>query len=246
MPLDTRIPPRIDDEDSRGLGQVQGHAAGLERDEKDLDVGVVHKVLDRLLALRGRHAAVQHDGVEAGATKPPLDELQHGGELREDNGLVRALLTAEFVQVVHEHFDLRRRRPVFHLDPVDDRVLLHVLLVLLDVRLVEVDGERDVAAWTVRLAVGAVAERADVVFGAFAAELVVAARADCLFGGFVADAADQHVLAALGVFLEDQVGVVGDLTHLHDQTEDVGVVVKHHSAADIRVELPMRVRHNAG
>lgn len=246
LPLDARIPPRIDDENSGRLRQVQRHAAGLERNEEDLDVGVVHEIFDRLLALRGRHAAVQHDGVEAGPTEAPLDELQHGRELREDNRLVRSLLAAELPEIVDQHFDLGRRGPVFHLDPVNDGILLYVLFVLLDIRLIKVDGERDVAARTVWLTVSGVAERPDVVFGAFAAEFVVATRADRLFGGFVADAANQHVLAAFGVFLEYQVRVVGDLAHLHDKTEDVGVVVQHHAAADVRVELPMSVRHDAG
>ncbi len=100
------------------------------------------------------------------------------------------------------------------------------------------------AARTVRG--GAVVEGADVVLGAFAAEFVVAARADGFLGRFVADAADEDVLAAFGVLFEDEVGVVGDLAHLHDETEDVGVVVQHHTAADVGIELADGVRHDAG
>lgn len=37
---------RVNDEDSGSLRQVEGDTARLERDEEDLDVGVVHEVLD--------------------------------------------------------------------------------------------------------------------------------------------------------------------------------------------------------
>ncbi len=131
---------RVNDEDSRSLGQVERDTARFERDEEDLDVGVVHEVLDRPLALHGAHAAVQHDGLEARAAEAPFHELQHGRELREDDGLVGLLLAAQLVEVVHQHLDLGARGPVLHLDAVDDGALLDVVFVLLDVGLVEVDG----------------------------------------------------------------------------------------------------------
>ena len=147
-------------------------------------------------------------------------------------------LASKLVEVVHQHLDLRGRGPVLHFDAVDDRVLLHVIFVLLNVRLVEVDRQRDMAARTV----GSVTiEGTHIVFGAFAAKFVVAARADGLFGGFITDAADEDVLASLGVLFEDEVGMIGDLTHLHDKTENVGVIVQHHTPTDVGIELACRV-----
>jgi hypothetical protein len=55
------------------------------------------------------------------------------------------ILGAEFVEVVHESFDLGAGNPVLHLDSVDDGGFLDLLLVLLDVRLLEVDAQCDVA-----------------------------------------------------------------------------------------------------
>jgi len=50
-------------------------------------------------------------------------------------------------------------------------------------------------------------------------------RSNRFLGGFVADVANQNILPNLGVPLEEQIGVVRDLAHLHDETEDVGIVV---------------------
>lgn len=117
----------------------------------------------------------------------------------EDDGFVCLFLGAELVEVVDKHFNLGGGGPVLHFDAVDDRVLLYVVFILLDVGLVEVDGERDVAAW----AIGCCGlERSDVVFGTFTTEFVVAARADRLFGCLVAYVTNQDVLSAFGVFLE--------------------------------------------
>lgn len=192
---------RVDDEDSRSLGQVERDTTRFERDEKDLNVGVVHEVLNRSLALHRAHTAVQHDGLEARAAEAPFHELQHGRELREDDGFVGLLLAAQLVEIVHQHLDLRARGPVLHLDAVDDGALLHVIFVLLDVGLVEIDGQRYMAARTVWSV--AVVEGTDIVLGAFAAEFMMAARADGFFSCFVADAADEDVLTAFGVLFED-------------------------------------------
>ncbi len=49
-------------------------------------------------------------------------------------------LGAELVEVVDKHFDFGGGGPVLHFDTVDDRVLLYMVFVLLDVGLVKVDG----------------------------------------------------------------------------------------------------------
>jgi hypothetical protein len=55
------------------------------------------------------------------------------------------VLGAKFVQVVYESFDLGAGNPVLHLDSVDDGGFLDLLLILLDVGLLEVDAQCDVA-----------------------------------------------------------------------------------------------------
>ena len=49
---------RVNNEDTRCLGQVESHASGFEGHQKALHIDIGHKVLDRRLSLRWRHAAV--------------------------------------------------------------------------------------------------------------------------------------------------------------------------------------------
>ena len=111
---------RINNEHSAGFCQIESNTTSLQRDQKDLYIGVVHEVLDALLSLLRAHGAIEHDSVETGAAEPPFDELQHGGELGKDNGFEGLLLAAELVEVVNEHFDFGRGGPVLHLDTIDD------------------------------------------------------------------------------------------------------------------------------
>lgn len=233
---------RIDDKHPRRLRQVQRNTASFQGDQENLYVDVLHKIVDGILALRGRHTPIQHDGVEPSPSQPPLDELQHGSKLREHNGFVRLLLTSQLVELVDEHFDLRRRCPVLHADSVYDRVLLDVFFLLLDIWLLEVDRQWDVAARTIND--GVCFEGPDVILCAAAAEFMTTARSDGFLGGFVADTADENILSALCVLLQNQVRVVGHLSHLHDKTEDVGVVVQHDTSAHIGIKLPCRVGHD--
>lgn len=111
---------------------------------------------------------------------------------------MRLFLASKLVEVVDEHFDLGRAGPVLHLDPVDDAALLDVLFVLLDVGLVPVDGERNVACWAVGVT-ACTLEGLDVVLRALSAELVLALRSDSLFCWFIANAADEDILTTFGM-----------------------------------------------
>ncbi len=83
-------------------------------------MSIVHEVLNRFLPLRRAHTAIEHDSVEARTAETPLYKLQHGSELREDDGLVGLLLTPQLVQIVDKHLDLGGRSPILHFDSVDD------------------------------------------------------------------------------------------------------------------------------
>jgi len=39
--------------------------------------------------------------------------------------------------------------------------------------------------------------------------------------------------------------MIGDLAHLHDETEDVGIVIQQHALCDISLELASTIRHDA-
>jgi hypothetical protein len=63
---------------------------------------------------------------------------------------VRHVLRAKFVKVVYEGFNFGAGNPVLHLDSVDDGGFLNLLFILLDVGLLEVDAQCDVALRAVR------------------------------------------------------------------------------------------------
>lgn len=152
-------------------------------------------------------------------------------------------LASELVQVVDKHFDLGRGRPFLHADPVDDRVLLHVLLFLFYIRLFKINRKRNVAPGAVHSRAGI--ERIDIILRALAAEFVMTARPDCFFCWFITDATDEDILTSLSMFLEDQIRMIRNLAHLHDETENVGIIIEHNTPAHICVELPGGVGHDA-
>ena len=47
------------------------------------------------------------------------------------------------------------------------------------------------------------------------------------------------------MLLENKIWMVGNLTHLHDQPKNIGIVVEHDTPADVGIELSRRVGHNA-
>ena len=87
--LDGRVPPRVEQVDVLGGGQVQAQAAGLEADQEDRAVGVVLEPLDPLGAVAG--AAVEVFVGELLLVEPLADDRQEAGELREDQDLVPLL-----------------------------------------------------------------------------------------------------------------------------------------------------------
>jgi hypothetical protein len=120
LPLCRRIPPRIHNKDLRSLREVECDTTSLEGDEEALDVDVGHEVVDRGLALSRCHGTIEHHGSNSCTAEAPFDELQHGGELREDYRLRGGVLRAQFMDVVDKRFDLGGTGPVLHLDSVDD------------------------------------------------------------------------------------------------------------------------------
>ena len=45
--LDSRVPPAVHEVDARGFGQVQRDTSGLQADEEDSDVDIVHCIAIR-------------------------------------------------------------------------------------------------------------------------------------------------------------------------------------------------------
>jgi hypothetical protein len=87
--------------------------------------------------------------------------------------------------------------------------------------------------------------RVQVILGTLSTELVTARRADSLLSSLITDTADQDILTAFAILLQDQIGMVSDLTHLHDKTEDVGIIVEKDTLSDIGLELAGTTVHDA-
>lgn len=158
-------------------------------------------MLNTLLTLNRRHRSIKHDSVEASTAQAPLDELQHRRKLRENDRLQGLLLRTKLVQVVHQHLDLGAAGPILHSDAVDDGRLLDHLLILLDLRRLEVDGKWNVAAWAVGFSTS-IFDTLHIVLDTSAAEVVFALRSDGLLSHLVANVTNEDVLTLLGMLLE--------------------------------------------
>lgn len=146
------------------------------------------------------------------------------------------------IEFVEKRFDFGRRSPVLHENPIDDRVLLDGLLGLFNRGLFQINGEGNVTLRAIHS--GAILKGLDVILGTFAAELVMAARPNGILRWFVTDATDKNIEARLHVLLEDEVWVVRHLSHLHDETENIGIIIQHDTATDVGIKLPTRVGHD--
>jgi hypothetical protein len=83
-----------------------------------------------------------------------------------------------------------------------------------------------------------------VVPSTLAAEVVFARRSDSFLCRIITDTAVQYILAALTVLLQDQIGMICDLTHLHDKTKDVGIVVEKNTLSNVCLELSSTAVHD--
>jgi len=180
--------PRIDEEDSICFGEVQSDAAGLQGDEETLNSRVSHEGIDGSLALSRCHGPIKHDGGDPRPTQAPLHKLQHRREAREDNTLAARVLGSQKVQVIQQSLDLRAAREFLHVNSVDDGRFLDRRFVLHQFRLLEVDGQRQMAAWAVGRRVRLLA-RLDVILDARAAEIVLTRRPNGVFRRLVTDTA---------------------------------------------------------
>ena len=118
-----------------------------------------------------------------------------------------------------------------------------MFFLLLNIRLLKVNRQGNVAAGAING--DASIEGLDIILGASTTEFMTTTGPDGFFGGLVANATHENILSTLRMFLQNQIRVVGDQTHLHDETEDVGVVVQHDTTAHVGIELSSRAGHDA-
>jgi len=104
--LDGRVPPRVEQENVIGGGEVEPGPAGLERDQHHRRAGVVLEAAHHPSAVPGR--AVEPDEIDAGLLQLRLCEIEERGPLREDQRLVP--LGDDAVQRLHQQLELGRGR----------------------------------------------------------------------------------------------------------------------------------------
>lgn len=146
------------------------------------------------------------------------------------------------IKLVKKRFNLGRRGPIFHENSIDNRVFLHGLLRLLNRGLLQINREGNVTLRTIHR--GAILKGLNVILGTLAAELVMTAGPNGILCGLVTDATNENIEARLHMFLQDKVWVVRHLSHLHDETENIGIIVQHDTSTDVGVKLPTRVGHD--
>lgn len=106
------VPPKVEQPDLGGGGEVEPDTAGLERDEEEDDLvgcGAGRLELDeQLFARLLRRGAVQTQKAEAVTGEDGLDQVEERGELRKDHAFEGALGGAERVEVVQQRVDFGR------------------------------------------------------------------------------------------------------------------------------------------
>lgn len=111
--LDRKGPPRIHHEDAVCVREVQADAAGAQRQQQD-EARLCRRRRRRELGQHGRARLLRHGAVEAQerdavARQGWLEQVQEGGELREDDGLGAWVGAAQALEVREQGRDLGRR-----------------------------------------------------------------------------------------------------------------------------------------
>eukprot|EP01085_Mycamoeba_gemmipara_P004214 Mycagemm_TRINITY_DN10298_c1_g2::TRINITY_DN10298_c1_g2_i1::g.4214::m.4214 type:complete len:115 gc:universal TRINITY_DN10298_c1_g2_i1:345-689(+) len=100
------VPPGIEEHDARRGNQVESQASCLHADEEDAHISLGVERADGCLAGGLRHAAVETDEGHGRGLEAQLDQVEHGGPLREHDGLHGGVLGAARCELLHERIDL--------------------------------------------------------------------------------------------------------------------------------------------
>src|SRR5436309_2318461 len=78
------------------------------------------------------------------------------------------------------------------------------------------------------------------IFDASPTEGMVTLRLYGFLSHIIAYLADENLLASPALSSQKEIWMIGNLSHLHNEPEDVGVIVQHDALSDIVVKLPSR------
>jgi hypothetical protein len=86
--------------------------------------------------------------------------------------------------------------------------------------------------------------RTDVATDTGSAKVMFAPAAHRVLSWLITNATDKHVLSSFSMLFEKQVRMICNLSHLHDETKDVGVVVQKNTLGDVSVKLALAAGHD--
>lgn len=72
---------RTENEDTRSFSEIESDSSSLQRDEEDGHFGILHEVLDRVVACRRSHVALKSSALEASDLQTASDQVKHTRKL---------------------------------------------------------------------------------------------------------------------------------------------------------------------
>mmetsp|Transcript_30689 Transcript_30689/g.65963 ORF Transcript_30689/g.65963 Transcript_30689/m.65963 type:complete len:445 (+) Transcript_30689:464-1798(+) len=266
--LRRRIPPRVHEVDVRGHGEVERHAARLERDEDHLDGVVLLEGGEHGVARGDGHAAGELDRLQSAVLQAVLHQVEEGDELRENDGLGGRVALEHAVQLLHERLHLGRRLEGLEVEPREDPLVQRTPTLAPAPAAFQrrTRPHRQVHRQGLRACRAdhrdALRRRAHVVLHAALAEEVAARRPHRIIRVLVAKSAHNALpfaihparggrglggsgerVAGLGALrVQHEVGMVRRLPQPSEEIKDVRVVVEQRACLHIGAELGHRLR----
>lgn len=146
----------------------------------------------------------------------------------------------EFPEFLDEGFDFSRGAPCRHIDPIHDTTPFERIFINdIQRRGRQIDVQHDTADRTHWVFAEC---RVDVFLHAHPTKDMMTFRANRVLCLIVADSADKR--ACFVMFLEDEVRVIGHLSHPGNQLEDVCVIIEDDVGGDKGIKLPLCVSIN--
>lgn len=117
------IPPGVEEEYVVGNGKVERHTSSLEADEQNLDIWIRVEGFDNVVSLVDGHVSLEGVALDTAHGDAILEQVQHGGELGEDNGLGSKVAINHLGELLHERLHFGAGLKLAEVDSVEDAAL---------------------------------------------------------------------------------------------------------------------------
>ena len=118
------IPPGVEEEYVVGNGKVERHTSSLEADEQNLDIWICVEGFDNVVSLVDGHVSLEGVALDTAHGDAILEQVQHGGELGEDDGLGSKVAINHLGELLHERLHFGAGLKLAEVDSVEDAALL--------------------------------------------------------------------------------------------------------------------------